>query len=139
MKFWLVCKLHYLQFGFQKYRRSRSQMYFGIVLEIAFEMYFCAKYLRTLFLQNTSGGCFWKYLMNSPFIALENKWCHFMVRIGSQALISLNCVCFVSFNFFLFFSYFFVDSTTFGFEVSLSILKIKQWTCSQVPKWSFEG
>ena len=89
-----------------------------------------AKFFRTLFLQNTSGGCFWKYLMNSPFIAFENKWCYFMVRIGSQALISLNCVCFVSFNFFLFFSYFFVDSTTFGFEVSLSILKIKQWTCS---------
>ena len=27
---WLVCKLHYLQFGFQIYRGSRSQMFFGI-------------------------------------------------------------------------------------------------------------
>ena len=28
--FRLVCKLHYLQFGFLKYRRSRLQMYFEI-------------------------------------------------------------------------------------------------------------
>ena len=27
--FWLVCKLHYLQFGFQIYRNSCSQMFFG--------------------------------------------------------------------------------------------------------------
>ena len=27
--FRLVCKLHYLQFGFQIYRSSRSQMFFG--------------------------------------------------------------------------------------------------------------
>ena len=28
-----------------------------------------AKSLGSSFLQNTSGGCFWKYLMNSLFIA----------------------------------------------------------------------
>ena len=26
---WLVCKLHYLYFGFQIYKNSRSQMFFG--------------------------------------------------------------------------------------------------------------
>ena len=99
-----------------------------------------AKFLRTPFLQNTSGGCFWKYLMNSLFIAFENnEQCHFVVRIGSPALVSFYCVCFVSFYFFLF-SYFFVDFTTcLGIKVSLSILKIKQGSCSQIPKWSFEG
>ena len=46
------------------------------------------KFLRTLFLQNTSGGCFWKHLVISFFIAHENdEWRHFVVRIGSPALI----------------------------------------------------
>ena len=60
--FKLVCKLHYIQFGFQK------------------------------------------YLMNFLFIAYENdESCHFVVHIGSPALISYYCVYFVSFYFFLFF------------------------------------
>ena len=45
------------------------------------------------------------------------------------------------FRFFLFLSlfYFFVDFTTcLGIEVSLSILQIKHWSCSKIPKWSFE-
>ena len=67
-----------------------------------------AKFLRTLFLQNTSGGCFWKYLTNSPFIVFENnEWCHFVVFMGPPALISLYCVCFVSCYFFLSFFLFF--------------------------------
>ena len=67
-----------------------------------------AKFLRTPFLQNISGGCSWKYLMNSLFVAFENnEWCHFVVRIGSPAFISFYCVCFVSFYFFLFFLFFF--------------------------------
>ena len=90
-----------------------------------------AKSLRASFLQNTSGDCFWKYLMNSLFIAYESdEWSHCVVRIGSPTFISFYCVCFVSFYFFLF-SYFFVDFTTcLGIEVSLSILKIKQCSCS---------
>ena len=60
----------------------------------------------------------------------NDKSCHCVVRIGSPALISFHCVCFVSFYFFLFF-YFFVDFTTcLGIEVSLSILQIKHWSCS---------
>ena len=94
-RFWLVCKLHYLQFGFQIYRSSRSQLFFGKGALKNFEMLeflvnkvagfqacnfikkrlkhrcFSAKFgksLRASILHNTSGGCFWKYLMNSPFI-----------------------------------------------------------------------
>ena len=56
-----------------------------------------AKFLRTPYLQNTFGDCFWKYLMNSLFIAFGNdEWCHFVVRIGSLALISFDDVRFVS-------------------------------------------
>ena len=65
--------------------------------------------------------------MNSLFIGNDNdELCHCVVRVGSPALISFYCVGFVSF----FFSYFFVDFTTcLGIEVSLSVLKIKQWSC----------
>ena len=42
--FQLICKLHYLQFGFQKYRSSRSQMYFRIGVLKNFAM-FTGKYL----------------------------------------------------------------------------------------------
>ena len=133
--FRLVCKLHYLQFGFQIYRCSRSQMFLGTgalknfaMLEFLFNkvaglqawniikkrpQHRCfslkiAKSLRASFLQNTSGGCFWKYLMNSLFIAYgDDESCHCVVRIGSPALISFYCVCFVSFYFFLFFLFFY--------------------------------
>ena len=44
--------------------------------------------------------------MNSFFVAYKSyKWCHFVVRIGSTALISFYCVRVVSFYFSLF-SYF---------------------------------
>ena len=48
------------------------------------------------------------------------------------------CVSFLSIFFFSshFFSWILL---LFGFQVSLSILKIKQWSCSYVPKRSFEG
>ena len=50
----------------------------------------------------------------SLFNAFENDgWCHFVLLIGSQALISFYFVFLVSFC--PFFSYFFVDSTTFWF------------------------
>ena len=65
-----------------------------------------AKSLSASFLQNTSGGCVWKYLMNSLFMAYENdESCHCVVRIGSPALISFYCASFVSFYFFLFFNF----------------------------------
>ena len=90
-----------------------------------------AKILRTPFLQNTSDGYFWKYLMNSLFIAYENdEWCHFVVRIGSPALISFYGMCFISFYFFLFFLFLLWILLLSGFEVRLSIPKIKQWSCS---------
>ena len=127
--FRLVCKLHYLQFGFQIYRSSRSKMFFGTgalkkfaMLEFPFNKVcnfikkklqhscFSVKFAKSLvafFLQNTSGGCFWKYLMSSLFIAYENdEWRHCVVRTGSPALISFYCICFVSFYFFLFFLFF---------------------------------
>ena len=51
-----------------------------------------------LFLQNTFGACFWRYLMNSLFIAFENdEWWPFVVCTSSPSLISFYCVCFVSF------------------------------------------
>ena len=97
--FRLVCKLHYLQFGFQIYRSSRSQMFFGAgafknfaMLDFLFNkvagfqacnfikkrlQHRCfsvkfAKFSSASFLQNTSGGCFWNYLMSSLNIAYEN-------------------------------------------------------------------
>ena len=87
-----------------------------------------AKSLRASFLQNTSGGCLWKYLLeicswNSLFLTYENdESCHCVVLIGSPALISFYCMCFVSISFFFFL--FFVGFTTgLGNEISLSILK----------------
>ena len=70
--------------------------------------------------------------MRSLFIAFKNnEWCHFVVLIGSLALISFYCECVLSFYFSLF-SYFFcgVHKNT--------ILIIKQWSCPEVPEWSFE-
>ena len=129
--FWLACKLSHLQFGFQIHRSSRSGRCSSeqVLLKISqcwsfflmklqampkgnfikkrlqhrcFSVKF-AKYLRTSFLQTTSSGCFWKYLINSLFIAYENdESCHCVVRTGSPVLISFYCVCFVSFYFFYF-------------------------------------
>ena len=68
-----------------------------------------------IFLQNTSGSCFWKYPMNFLIIVFENDdWCHFVVLIGSPALVSIYCVCFVFFYFFPLFLLF-MDSTTLWF------------------------
>ena len=86
-----------------------------------------SKSLRASFLRYTSGGCFWKYLMNSLIIVYENdESCYCVLRIGSPMLISFYCVCFVSFNFFLFFYFLWILlGTCLGIEVSLSILQIK--------------
>ena len=48
-----------------------------------------------------------KNISNTLFIAYDNnEGFHFVVRVGSPALISFYCVCFVSFYFFLFFLFF---------------------------------
>ena len=66
-----------------------------------------SKFLKTLFLQNPPGGYFWKFLMNSLFVAYEeDEWRHIEVRIGYPAFIFFYCVCFFSFYFFLFFLFF---------------------------------
>ena len=134
-----VCKAEevrkYLQFRFQIYRSSRSQMFFGIgalktfaMLEFRFNkvphlqtcifikkrlQYRCfsvkfAKSLRASSLQNASGGCFWKYLMNSLFIAYENdESCHSVVSTyWFSRTYFIYCVCFVSFYFFHLFLFF---------------------------------
>ena len=129
----LVCKLHYLYFGFLKDRSRRSQMYFRLGTLKDFPM-FTEKYLcwslfliniqawrpATLlkrdsnicvflwnfrnFLQGTPSGYFWKYLMNSVFITFENnEWGHFVIRVSSPVFISFCCLCFISFYFFFFF------------------------------------
>ena len=91
--------------------------------------FFRVKFAKSL--QNTSSVCFWKYLMNSLFIEFENdEWCHFVELIGSPVLISFCCVCFVSFYLFSFFWLFLWILLLFGFEVNLSILRIKHWSCS---------
>ena len=91
-----------------------------------------AKSLRASFLQNNSGGCFWKYLI-TVFIAYENdESCH---RGGTYCLSSAYFVLLRVLRSFLFLSFyfccFFMDFTScLGIEVSLSILKIKQRSCS---------
>ena len=83
---------------------------------------FFTEHIRWLLLQ---------ILRNSLFIAFENnEWCHFVVRIDSPAFISFYCVCFVCCCFFLFSLFFCGFYYFFGFEVSLSKLKTKQWSCS---------
>ena len=114
--FRLECKLHYLQLGFQIYRSSRSQLFFGTgalknfaMLEFLFDkvadpqacnfikkrlQHSCfsvefAKSLRASFLQNTSGGCFWKYVITLSLLHMRmmNRVIA-VVRIGSPALLS---------------------------------------------------
>ena len=95
-----------------------------------FFMWNLQNFLELLSLQNTSGGCRWKYLLNSLFIAFENnEWCHFVVCMGPPALISFYCVCFVSFYFFLFFLFCSWILLLFDSVVNFSILKTKQWSC----------
>ena len=68
--------------------------------------------------------------MNFLFITFENnEWCQFVVRIGSPAFTSFYC----AFRFFLYLPFFLIFFLwillLFGFEVNLSILKTKQWSC----------
>ena len=64
-----------------------------------------AKSLRASFLQDTSGGYFWKYLMNSLFIAYGNdESCHCG---GTYWLSSAYFILLRVFRSFLFLSFFF--------------------------------
>ena len=122
-------------FGFQKYgRRSRSQMFFRIGIPKKFtRKHLCwsfflrrdylfkrgfsigaflwnlQNFLEHLFLQNTSGGWFWKHLMNSLFIVYET-----IIGVISWKELALErlfhfIACASFFFFFLyFFSYFFL-------------------------------
>ena len=59
--------------------------------------------LRTSFLQNTSSGCFWKYLMNSLFITFDNnEWCHFVAPywLPQRLFHFIVCVSLSSISFF---------------------------------------
>ena len=124
--------MHVLEFHFNKIAGLQVSNFIKKRLQHrCFSVKF-AKSLRVSFSQNTSSGCVWKYLMNSLFIAYKNdEWSRCVVYIHPPALISFYyCKGFVSFYLILF-SYFFVDFTTcLCIEVSLSILKIKQWSCS---------
>ena len=63
-----------------------------------------AKFLRTPIFTEHIRWLLLEISHYSLFIEFENdEWCHFVARIGSLALISFYCVCFVSFYFFLFF------------------------------------
>ena len=73
--------------------------------------------------------------MYSLFIAYENdEWCCFVVRIAIDlpSLISFYCLRFASFYFSFLFFFFFLREVIEG---SLKICKIKQLSCSQVPKF----
>ena len=130
-----MCKLHNLQFAFQIYRSSRSQIFFGAgalkkfaMLEFLFNkvaglqacnfikktlQHWCfsvkfAKSLRASFLQNTYGGCFWKYLMNSLFIAYGNdESCHCGGTYWLSSAYFILLRVFRSFLFLSFFSFFY--------------------------------
>ena len=74
---------------------------------------------------------FQKYLLDSLSIAYENdEWCHMWYILTLQHL-------FLSISFF-FFSFSVSSTTCWGFEVTLTIIKINQQCCSMVPKFSFE-
>ena len=122
-------------------RRSSSQMYFRIGVLKNFAM-FTEKYLRwsfflinmqvlrparTPFFTEYSRWPLLEYLMNSLFIAFETM--NSYVLALQRLFHFIACPSFLSISFF--FSYFFLwILLLFGFEVSLSILKIKQWSYS---------
>ena len=154
--FRLRCKLHYLQFWFQIYRSSRSQMFFGTG---AFKNFAMMEFLFNKVAGLQAWGFIKKRLQHRSFsvkFAKEHLFyrtlpvaasgdilrtlsllhMRMMNRVIAWYVLALQrqfhfipCVSFLSISFF--FSYFFVYfATCLGIEVSLSILKIKQWSCS---------
>ena len=132
--FLLVCKLHYLQFGFQIYRSSRLQLFFGTgaLKNLAMLEFFVnkvadfqacnfikkrlkhwcfsakfAKSLRASILHNTSGGCFWKHLLNFPFILFHIRMMNRV--IAWYVLAAYRLFHFIACHSFLFISIFFLS------------------------------
>ena len=85
----------------------------------------------------------WLLLEISYELSLYCIWEWWIVSLyGEYWLSSAYFILLRVFCFFLclFLFSFVADFTTcLGTEVSLSILQIKQWICSKIPKWSFEG
>ena len=151
--FWLVCKLYYLQFGFQTYRSSRLQMFFEAValkhlsmLKFRFNKiadFQACNFIKKRLQQKQFSVTFSKEWLALSVAASGNiLWTFFLLHMRMMnRIIAWNflapqglfyfiaCVSFLFISFFL--SYFLVDFTTFlGIEVSLSILERKQWSCS---------
>ena len=101
-----------------------------------------SKFLNTFFFTEYIQ---WLLLQISHEFSLNCIWEQWMVSFrGTYWLSSANFILLHVFLFFLFLSFFlfflFVDSTTcWGIEVSLLLIKIKQWSSSKVSQWSFEG
>ena len=97
------------------------------------------KFLRTLFFTEHIR---WLLLKVSHKLSLYCIWGQWMVSFrGTYLLSSAYFILLDVFRFFLFPSFFLIFLwilLVYGFEVSLSILKIKQCSCSKVPKCGFE-
>ena len=155
-----------MQFGFQTYRSSRSQIFFGIGAVKNFAMLefllnkvaglqtcnfikkrlqhrcflwnlwnFSVKSLKNLFYRTlpvaTSENILWA--LSLLHMRMMNRVIAWYVVVLQSLFHFTACVSFLSISFI--FSYVFVAFTTsLGIEVSLSILKIKQWNCSYIPK-----
>ena len=99
-----------------------------------------AKILRTPFFTEHVR---WLLLEISHELSLYCIWEQWMVSFrGTYWLCSVYFILLHVFCFFLFLSFLLIFLwilLLFGFEVSLLILKTKQWSCFWIPKWSFEG
>ena len=99
-----------------------------------------AKFLRTPFFTEHVR---WLLLEISHELSFYSIWEQWMMSFrGTCGPSNAYFILFCLFRFFLFLSFsliLFVDSTAFWLWVSLSILKIKQWSCFYVRKWNFEG
>ena len=129
---YFVCfvKLQYLQFGFQIYRNSRLQMLFGASAIKNFTM------LEFIFnkiagLQEISHELSLYFIREIWIVSLgDTYW------FSSAYYILLRVFRFLLFL--SFFSYFSVDFTIcLGIELSLSILKMRWWSCPYIAKWIF--
>ena len=106
--FRLVCKLHYLQFGFRMYRSSRLQILFGREALKNFAM-FTVKYLCWSFFFNkwlipmaASGNILWTFSLHMRMMNGVIAW---YVLALQRLFHFIVCISFLSVSFF--FSYFF--------------------------------
>ena len=98
------------------------------------------KFLRTHFFTEHIR---WLLLKLSHELSRYWIWEQWMVLFrGSYWLYSAYFILSCVFRFFLilsFFPYFLWILLHFGFKEGLSIVRIKHWSCSGVPKWNFQG